>query len=351
MKCPICGTGQAEPLCPVCGWDGSRDWSAHPTAFPLSPEEAEIRAELRRSAERSLLCFRLGERLFSGLTPEELETCLAGEEPGETARRLLLCLAPEHLRCRDGGGWQDNFLRSEPGNTLPRSSVPREEIQFIRIRPTLEGLPREAWDVSEAGDGSVMAYIRREDGMQTLTLCGSGGIRGGVSCRGLFSGYRNLLAVDFAGAFHTSGCRSMRSMFEGCRSLKSLDLTGFDTWSVTDMNSMFGDCSALVSLEIGSLRTKLVTDMGFMFANCGGLTALDVSRFDTGQVVNMGSMFSGCAALEKLDVSRFRTDRVRNMSFMFFGCKALRGLDLRGFLIRPDCTDTGMLGGVRGALR
>ena len=47
----------------------------------------------------------------------------------------------------------------------------------------------------------------------------------------------------------------------------------------------------------------------------------------------------------------YLTRRVRNMSFMFFGCKALRGLDLRGFLIGPDCTDTGMLGGVSGALR
>ena len=352
MKCPICGTAQPEPLCRVCGWDGSRDWAAHPTAFPVPPREAELRAGLRRSAERRLLCARLGDLLFSDLTAAELETCLAGESPGEAARRLLLRHGPELLPPREEGRWRDNFLRSEPGSdTLPASPIPREEIQFIRFRSTLEGLPRGTWDVSRAGDGSVMAYVRREDGMDTLTLCAAGGVRADLSCRGLFSGYRNLLAVDFAGAFHTSGCTVMRSLFEGCRSLKALDLSGFDTWSVTDMNSMFADCSSLVSLDLRGFRTDRAADMGFLFAGCRSLTALDVSGFDTRQAVNMGSMFSGCSALERLDVRGFRTDRVRNMSFMFFGCKALRGLDLRGFLIGPDCTDTGMLGGVSGALR
>lgn len=353
MKCPICGTEQLrEPVCRVCGWDRSRDWAACPTVFPVAPEDLPVRAGLRREAERQLLCSRLGELLFSGLTEEELETCLAGAQPGEAARRLLLRRAPELTVSREGDRWRDNFLSSKPGAPLlPASSLPRVEIQFIRFRSSLAGLPGDAWDASAAGDGSVMAYVRPENGLYTLTLCGEGGVRAPLDCRGLFSGYRSLLAVDFAGAFHTSGCRNMRSLFEGCRSLRSLDLSGFDTWSVTDMNSMFGDCSALVSLELKGFRTDHAADMGFMFSNCSSLTALDVSGFDTRQTVNLGSMFSGCSALERLDVSRFRTEKVRNMSFMFFGCKSLRELDLRSFVLRPDCTDTGMLGSVGGVLR
>ena len=341
-----------DPICRVCGWDRSRDWASCPTVFSVAPEALPIRAGLRREAERRLLCSRLGELLFSDLTGEELEDCLAGAQPGEAARRLLLRHAPELTVSREGDRWRDNFLSSRPGAPLlPACSLPRAEIQLIRFRSTLAGLPGNAWDASEAGDGSVMAYVRTEDGLNTLTLCGEGGVRAPLDCRGLFSGYRNLLAVEFSGAFHTSGCRSMRSLFEGCRSLRSLDLRGLDTWSVTDMNSMFGDCSRLVSLELGGFRTNQAADMGFMFSNCSSLTALDVSGFDTRQAVNMGSMFSGCTSLKRVDVSGFRTEKVRNMSFMFFGCKALRELDLRSFVLRPDCTDTGMLGSVGGVLR
>ena len=353
MKCPICGTERfREPVCRVCGWDRSLDWAVFPTVFPVAPEDLPVRTGLRREAERQLLCSRLGELLFSGLTGEELETCLAGAQPGEAARRLLLRHAPELTVSREGDRWRDNFLSGKPGAPmLPACSLPRADIQLIRFRSTLEGLPSGAWDASEAKDGSVMAYIRPEDGLNTLTLCGEGGVRAPLDAQELFAGYRNLLAVDFAGSFHTSGCRSMRSLFEGCRSLRSLDLSGFDTWSVTDMNSMFGDCSALVSLELKGFRTDRAEDMGFMFSNCSSITALDVSGFDTRQAVNLGSMFSGCSALKKLNVSRFRTEKVRNMSFMFFGCKSLLELDLRSFVLRPDCTDTGMLGSVGGVLR
>ena len=351
MNCPVCGAKREEPVCRVCGWDVSRDWAAFPTVFFVSPRDLPGRAQRRRQAERQFLSSRLEDLLFSDLTAEELETCLAGEDPAEAARRLLRRYAPEALRPRSDGRWQNNFLRNDGGGTLPASPLPREEVQLIRFRSALDGLPRGAWDASAAGNGSVMAFLRREDGLNTLTLCGEGGVRAALDSRGLFSGYRNLIAVEFAGAFHTSGCRNMSSMFEGCRSLKSLDLSSFDTWSATNMSSMFSDCADLVSLDLRSFRTWQVTDMGFMFAGCSRLTALDIRIFDTGQTENMGSMFSGCASLETLDVRGFRTDRVKNMSFMFFGCKALRGLDIRGFVIGPGCTATGMLGGVGAVVR
>ena len=54
-----------------------------------------------------------------------------------------------------------------------------------------------------------------------------------------------------------------------------------------------------------------------MFNGCSSLKELDVSGFDTSKAVIMGNMFSGCSSLESLDVSHFNTSNVKTMSNMF----------------------------------
>ena len=56
----------------------------------------------------------------------------------------------------------------------------------------------------------------------------------------------------------------MSSMFDGCRSLTSLDLSHFDTSQVTSMGSMFDGCSSLTSLDLSHFDTSQVTSMGSM---------------------------------------------------------------------------------------
>ena len=63
--------------------------------------------------------------------------------------------------------------------------------------------------------------------------------------------------------------------------------------------------------------------MGEMFYGCSGLTSLDVSHFNTQSVTYMGRMFFGCRGLTSLDVSHFNTQSVTDMSEMFYGCSAL----------------------------
>lgn len=354
MKCPICGREQtAELRCRVCGWDRSRDWERYPTAFSLSPAEGSSQFLLRRAAERRLLFSRLGDRLFSGLSDEELRDCLAGTDAGESAKRLLLRHAPEALRPPADDRWRNNFLCFDSRDgTLPASDIPRERIEFIRFLPHMDGLPADAWDASAEKNRSVMAYVRRESGLETLFLCGLGGVRSNLSCRGFFSGYRNLTAIDFGGCFHTYGCTDMSYMFEGCRSLKTLDLRSFDCVSALNFSSMFSDCVSLVSLELGNLRTDMAEDMSFMFSGCSALKALDLGAFETARVQNMGSMFSGCTALETLNIRRFKTAGVKNMSFMFFGCGSLLLVENGpGFTVSPGCTATGINSGMNPACR
>ena len=119
-------------------------------------------------------------------------------------------------------------------------------------------------------------------------------------------------------------------MFSGCSSLSSLDVSSFDTSSVTSMSSMFYNCSSLSSPRRLLLRHLKVTNMSGMFGNCS-IQTLELSSFETSQVTNASSMFSGCSSLKSLDLSGFATPKVADMSSMFDGCTSLASLDISHF--------------------
>ena len=42
----------------------------------------------------------------------------------------------------------------------------------------------------------------------------------------------------------------MKSMFYGCSSLETIDLSNFNTFNVTDMNYMFYGCNSVKSIDL-----------------------------------------------------------------------------------------------------
>ena len=146
----------------------------------------------------------------------------------------------------------------------------------------------------------------------------------------MFSNGISLTTLDLSG-WNTSSVTSMKSMFYNCSSLTSLDLSGFNTSSVTSMNGMFFGCSSLTSLDLSGFNTSSVTDMIGMFSDCTNLTFLDLSGFNTSSVTNMPRMFNGCRSLTSLDLSGFNTSSVTDMYRMFSDCTNLTFLDLSHF--------------------
>ena len=57
-------------------------------------------------------------------------------------------------------------------------------------------------------------------------------------------------------------------MFNGCSSLKKLNIFHFNTNNVTNMDYMFCLCSSLKELNLSNFNTNNVTDMGRMFCGC-----------------------------------------------------------------------------------
>ncbi|WP_407723912.1 BspA family leucine-rich repeat surface protein [Ruminococcus sp. JL13D9] len=150
-------------------------------------------------------------------------------------------------------------------------------------------------------------------------------------CNDLFYYNKSLKTVDLSG-FDTSNVTDMSYMFSYCSNLTTLDVSGFDTGSVTDMRNMFYDCYRLTTLDLSGFDTGSVTNMSYMFYACTSLHNLDVSGWNTGSVTDMRSMFNNCSNLTTLDVSGFVTGSVTDMSQMFFNCKKLTTLDVSGFV-------------------
>ena len=146
----------------------------------------------------------------------------------------------------------------------------------------------------------------------------------------MFFNCRSLTSLDVSG-FNTSNVSDMSYMFYNCTDLTSLDLSGFNTVNVTTMLRMFDGCSALTSLDVSGFNTENVTDMSYMFNGCSGLRRLDLSSFNTPKVENVLNMFSNCSNLLGIDISHFDISSITYLDCMFDGCSNLTSLDLSSF--------------------
>ena len=116
----------------------------------------------------------------------------------------------------------------------------------------------------------------------------------------------------------------MSQMFDGCYSLPQLDVSCFNTSSVTDMSKMFSNCYSLQQVDLSSFNTSNVTTMSNMFNNCYSLQNIDLSGFDTSSVTSMFRMFYYCYSLQQVNLSSLNTSNVTNMVDMFYYCTAIK---------------------------
>lgn len=92
-----------------------------------------------------------------------------------------------------------------------------------------------------------------------------------------FDSFSSLKAIDGMEHLNTEEMSNMSMMFNGCRELKSIDLSRFNTEKVTDMSAMFKDCNDLTVLDLSTFCTDKVVDMNNMFYHCSALTNIYVS--------------------------------------------------------------------------
>ena len=238
----------------------------------------------------------------------------------------------------DPDAWRDNVLMADDIEwnnkavyKVLRFNYYRSDINYITFLDSTVSAPKDAVDVSEAENGSVLAWVMTENGENHLYIAGKGGVAAPDECTYLFSYYGNLKEINFNGCFHTENVTNMSGMFANCENLIVFDLNSFSTSNVSSMINMFAGCSSLVEIQTGKFETSSVRNMCGMFKECSSLTNLDVSNFDTSNVRDMWGMYYGCTSLTSLDLSNFDTSNVVRMGWMFKGCKSLTSLDISNF--------------------
>ncbi len=146
---------------------------------------------------------------------------------------------------------------------------------------------------------------------------------------GLFKDLTSLQEINNINLLDTSDTTNMFEMFENCTSLKSLDVSGFNTDKVTRVSQMFYYCSSLTNLTLGNFKAE--GDLQWMFAYCSSLTSLDLSGFNTSNATQFYSMFYKCEGLQSLDLSKLDAQKVINTSHMFDFCIELTAIKLSGW--------------------
>ena len=155
---------------------------------------------------------------------------------------------------------------------------------------------------------------------------------------------RSLISVKFPkiDVKRENFITNMESMFYGCSSLESLDLSNFDSSLVTNMKNMFYNCIKLTSINLDYFDTSSALEMESMFYGCNSLTSLNLFSFNTTSVINMKSMFFGCNSLELLDLHNFDFNNTINMFSMFVGCNNLELLNIYNYNDKIDANINGI---------
>jgi surface protein len=106
----------------------------------------------------------------------------------------------------------------------------------------------------------------------------------GTALQYLFWQFPNLTTITGLTNLNTNSVESMRSMFEGCPELTSLDLSSFNTSNVTDMNSMFSGCTKLETIYVSrgwTIGKVSGTNGDNMFKSCSNLRGSQGSTLST----------------------------------------------------------------------
>ena len=144
-------------------------------------------------------------------------------------------------------------------------------------------------------------------------------------------------SLDLSGWNTSNNLQTMTYMFDGCDNLTDLDITQLNTSSAVLMQGLFRNCPKLTSVGIGednkSISTGEVTNMTSMFEGCSSLKNLDLSSLDFTKLFNVGSMFKNCTELETLNLTGPLMDNANpvTVTSIFEGCAKLKTVDTSFF--------------------
>ena len=198
----------------------------------------------------------------------------------------------------------------------------------------------KALDISEAGNGGVVAYRTTEGSEKVLHIAGKDSvIMANTDSSLVFASLPYTKSIHFNGCYNTVNATNMMMMFandtddgDGISSWQSIDVTSFNTSNVTNMMGMFIFAENVKSFDLSTFDTSKVTDMSAMFESCHSLETIKFSKkFDTANATTMNRMFSECESIKKIDFSSFDTSNVTDFECFLHDCPKLTSINISTF--------------------
>lgn len=152
-------------------------------------------------------------------------------------------------------------------------------------------------DLSLEQDRSILAW-NQTIGDELCLVISTGekgkGIAFNKACNYMFAGFFELESIEWNNVITTKDTISMRRMFDGCKSLKNIDLSCFDMQNAKYLEGLFSACKKLEDIKWFRFDTSKVEDVSYMFTNCLSLRSVDLSGFDTSSLTTCKKMFNKC---------------------------------------------------------
>lgn len=149
----------------------------------------------------------------------------------------------------------------------------------------------------------------------------------------MFYGCHSLTDLDGLAEWDTGNATMLTGMFHGCNRLSTVDITSWNVRKVTTTEGMLQG-TPITSLDLSAWNTDSLTNIRYMFENCTKLTSLDLSGWGTSNVTDMYGLFDNCTSLAGLKLGdRWNMDNVTDTTWMFSGDRKLASTIAR---IVPD---------------
>jgi len=125
---------------------------------------------------------------------------------------------------------------------------------------------------------------------------------------------------------------SMLSMFEGCSSLKNINLNGWNMIATRSINRMFKNCTSLESINLNSWENMDDLFQAVeVFYGCINLKDVNIGEWNISQLQTTSRMFEGCANLTSINLDNWQTSNLLVASGMFKDCAKLQEIDVNHF--------------------
>lgn len=145
----------------------------------------------------------------------------------------------------------------------------------------------------------------------------------------MFKGCESLDEIDVS-SWDMSNVEKINYMFSGCKRLKKIDVTNWDVSSVEGkLESVFNGCESLEVIDMHKWDLGGVTGIFRLLYGCKSLKSVVLSGINTYWIRDMQEIFSGCISLREVDVSKVRLISLQNIHDMFKNCGLIKELDLR----------------------